>query len=244
MCRNAHYGTVNDCFAGFVPIYQCSKPQVKPILHNIETTRTARYFSVGSFETASELWMCLHGYAHRAESFIENFRPITTPDRLIIAPEGLSRFYTRGFGGRVGASWMTREDRLNEIHDYVMYIEKLYYETIEKMTNKPDKIVLFGFSQGVPAILRSIAEKGIQANEIVMWSGDVPRDLNFEGFILNSLHARKWLVYSKSDPLVRDEIYEETKSLLTTHSIPYELIHFEGGHEIPEAPIKELVSRL
>ena len=105
---------------------------MKPTAHNIETSRTARYYSLGSFEAVNELWICLHGYAHRAELFIENFRPIATDGLFIIAPEGLSRFYTRGFCGTVGASWMTREDRENEIKDYVVYLEKLYKEVLAK----------------------------------------------------------------------------------------------------------------
>lgn len=216
---------------------------MKPTPHKIETTKTARYYSLGSFEWANELWICLHGYAHRAESFIENFRPIASDDRLIIAPEGLSRFYTRGFGGTVGASWMTREDRENEIKDYVVYLEKLYKEVLRICSSKPNRIVLFGFSQGVPAILRTVAETGIKADEIVMWSGDVPRDLNFEGFISNAKNVRKWLVYSKTDPLVRQDIYSETETLLKSHSIEYELLYFDGGHEIPESALKELVGR-
>jgi len=216
---------------------------MKPTAHNIETARTARYYSLGSFETVNELWICLHGYAHRAEIFIENFRTIAADERLFIAPEGLSRFYTRGFGGTVGASWMTREDREYEIKDYVIYLEKLYKEVLAKCSSKPTRIILLGFSQGVPAILRTIAETGIKADEIVMWSGDVPRDLNFEGFISNANNARKWLIYSKTDPLVRQEIYSETETLLKSHSINYEVLHFEGGHEIPETALKELVSR-
>lgn len=216
---------------------------MKPTPHNIETTKTARYYSLGSFERADELWICLHGYAHRAESFIENFNSIATDDRLIIAPEGLSRFYTRGFGGTVGASWMTREDRENEINDYVIYIEKLYKEVLGKCSSKPHRTVLLGFSQGVPAILRAVAETGIKGDEIVMWSGDVPRDLNFEEFTSNANDARKWLLYSKTDPLVRQEIYAETETLLKSHSIAYQVLQFEGAHEIPEAALKELVNR-
>ena len=36
-----------------------------------------------------------------------------------MAPEGLSRFYLEGFSGKVGATWMTREDRLNDIDNYL-----------------------------------------------------------------------------------------------------------------------------
>ena len=97
--------------------------------HHIETTRTARYYSLGSTEgSVKELWFVLHGYGQRAEEFIKNFLPIVHEDILIIAPEALSRFYTRGFAGDVGASWMTREDRMHEIGDHIRYLDNLFTE--------------------------------------------------------------------------------------------------------------------
>src|ERR1051325_10016453 len=48
--------------------------------------------------------------------------------RRLVAPEGLSRFYLseRATERRVGASWMTREDRLAEIADYLGYLDAVY----------------------------------------------------------------------------------------------------------------------
>ena len=48
-----------------------------------------------------------------------------------MAPEALSRFYADVTPGRhgptstVGATWMTREDRENEIRDYVAYLDEM-----------------------------------------------------------------------------------------------------------------------
>src|SRR5579872_3814026 len=118
--------------------------------HHIETTRTARYYSLGSFEDVKELWFVLHGYAQRAEDFIKNYLPIAHEGVLIIAPEALSRFYSRGFAGEVAASWMTREDRQHEIEDYVRYLDNLYTEVTMKLKLPPQKIIALGFSQGCP----------------------------------------------------------------------------------------------
>jgi hypothetical protein len=46
--------------------------------------------------------------------------------RIIIAPEGLSRFYRKGFSGDVVASWMTKDDRLDDMEDYVRYLNDLH----------------------------------------------------------------------------------------------------------------------
>lgn len=217
---------------------------MQPLSHNIVTEKTARYYSLGSFNDVNQLWICLHGYAHRAEVFIENFRPILSEGVLIIAPEGLSRFYTKGFGGTVGASWMTREDREHEIIDYMQYICRVYSEVIDSCDNQPRKVILFGFSQGVPAILRVIANNKLKVDEVVMWSGDIPRDLDFDGYTSNTLGTRNWLFYSKSDPIVRQEIYAESESLLRTHSVEYEVINFAGGHEIPAHILQDLAARV
>ena len=87
--------------------------------HLFSTPRSARYFTLGSPEDAAEVWFVCHGYGQLAARFLERFRPIEANRRCIVAPEGLSRFYLTETATerRVGASWMTREDRLHEIDD-------------------------------------------------------------------------------------------------------------------------------
>src|SRR4051812_28301688 len=99
--------------------------------HHLWTPRSARYFTLGNPAEARELWLVGHGYGYLASRFLERFQPIATADRCIVAPEGLSRFYLTDRPGerRVGASWMTREDRLNEISDYIRYLDGVYDKT-------------------------------------------------------------------------------------------------------------------
>ena len=209
--------------------------------HHIQTTRTARYYSLGSFKAEiNELWFVLHGYAQRAEDFIKNFLPIAREDTLIIAPEALSRFYTKGFAGEIGASWMTREDRMNEIVDYTRYLDNLYTEINFTLKKPPQKIIGFGFSQGCPALLRWQAEGNSAVNEIVVWSGDVPRDLPFAKFKTSTEKSRKWLINSKTDEFITPKIYKESQELYLSNAIPFETMNFEGGHKIPDTVLKEL----
>jgi predicted esterase len=209
--------------------------------HHIQTTRTARYYSLGSIaDEIKEVWYVLHGYGQRAEDFLKNFLPVAREDTLIIAPEALSHFYTSGFAGEVGASWMTREDRMNEIQDYTRYLDNLYAEIRFTLKKPPEKIIALGFSQGCPAVLRWQAEGNSPVQEIVVWSGDVPRDLAFAKFKSNTDKARKWMVNSHADEFITKEIYRESQELLLTNEIPFQIMNFEGGHRIPDAPLKEL----
>jgi predicted esterase len=202
--------------------------------HHIKVERTARYYTLGNeANKTKEMWVVLHGYRNLARSFIEWFSPIATA-AFIVAPEALSRFYTKGTGGpdsssTVGASWMTREDRLNEIQDHVAYFDRLYETTTEA---RPEKLILLGFSQGCPAVLRWTANGKIKPDHVLIWSGDVPRDLDFQRYKAKSDELKTWMVYGNNDTILEEGIYKEGEMLLQTHGIPHASILFSGSHEI------------
>ena len=73
--------------------------------------------------------MSWHGQL--AGRFIRHFESIATPERLIVAPKALSRFYERYRARHTRIrTWartlMTREDRLGDIKDNVEYLDALY----------------------------------------------------------------------------------------------------------------------
>src|SRR5438309_1661873 len=61
--------------------------------HFFSTPRTARYFTLGSPQGATDVWFVCHGYGQLASRFLERFRALESERRCILAPEGLSRFY-------------------------------------------------------------------------------------------------------------------------------------------------------
>ena len=95
--------------------------------HSIKVRRSARYYTLGPDDERAvrDVWFVLHGYGQLAAQFIGIFEALNDGTRLIVAPEALNRFYVAGVETApaaergVGATWMTREDRLNEIDDYV-----------------------------------------------------------------------------------------------------------------------------
>src|SRR5712691_3738407 len=97
--------------------------------YHIGVTRTARYFTLGgSPREVAEVWFVCHGYGQLAGRFLRHFEPLAGGTRLLVAPEALSRFYVEDTTvpareRKVGATWMTREDRLSEIDDYVRYLD-------------------------------------------------------------------------------------------------------------------------
>ena len=87
----------------------------------------ARYCTLGDFNEATrKIWFVLHGYGQLARFFIRKFKTLSDEGVYVIAPEGLSKFYledvtTRAQSGnsRVGAAWMTSENRLADIENYI-----------------------------------------------------------------------------------------------------------------------------
>lgn len=54
----------------------------------------ARYFTAGEVtQQTKHIWFVLHGYGQLADNFIRKFEVIQSPETVVIAPEGLSRFY-------------------------------------------------------------------------------------------------------------------------------------------------------
>src|SRR5438874_13785220 len=146
--------------------------------HVLSTSRTARYFTLGHPTDATELWFVCHGYGQLASRFLERFRALESPGRCIVAPEGLSRFYLTEHPTerRVGASWMTREDRLHEIDDYVRYLDAVS----RAVTPATAQVTALGFSQGTATVCRWAARGSARLERLILWGGEVPPDLDLK----------------------------------------------------------------
>src|SRR3954471_1991668 len=100
----------------------------------------------------SDLWIVCHGFGQLAREFLASFQSISRPNRLVVAPEALSRFY-RSQGTvhtpetPVGATWMTTEDRETEISDYIAYLDTLLGDLLPRIAPQAP-VTALGFSQG------------------------------------------------------------------------------------------------
>src|SRR5262245_56947888 len=122
--------------------------------HTIEVPRTARYhLRAEGGGPAGEVWFLLHGYGQLASAFLEAAGALARPGRLLVAPEGLSRFYLRRGAGAVGASWMTREERASEIRDTLRFLD-LLSERVRETAAPTARLCVLGFSQGGAAAAR------------------------------------------------------------------------------------------
>jgi predicted esterase len=144
--------------------------------NRIKTTKTARFYQLGTLSPATKrVIFALHGYGQLASYFIKHFESLDNAETVILAPEGLSRFYLDGKWDRVGATWMTKEDRLFEIEDHVEFLNRLQAMVQEQAPNILETIVL-GFSQGTATAWRWVMKGNVAPNQLILWAGSLPLD--------------------------------------------------------------------
>lgn len=213
---------------------------MSPVEHHIQVPRTARYLTEGEIDGAEEVWFILHGYGMLAASFLRWFEPAMRPGRVLVAPEGLSRAYFElGGARRVGASWMTKEDRDAEIEDYVRYLDLLADRVMSGLSESP-RVQVHGFSQGTATACRWVAFGRHRPERLVLWGGGVPPDLPLDRYRTALTRARLTLAIGSEDKHIgADEVAAELARLAAVGITP--LVHrFDGGHRVDGATLRAL----
>ncbi|MCE3279752.1 MAG: phospholipase/Carboxylesterase [Bacteroidetes bacterium] len=214
------------------------------IKKNITVSKTARYFLSSELsDGVEEVWFVCHGYAQLASYFINSFEALANDKVLIVAPEGFHRFYWNGFSGRVVASWMTKEDRSDDIHDYVNYLDTVYKEVISSL-NKKVKINVLGFSQGTATVCRWLTKGSSTADNLIIWAGSVPDDLDLVKTKAFFKKVNLMFVVGDKDEFISEIQVENHTSLLKNNDIDFELIRFRGKHEIDPETLIEISEKL
>ena len=209
-------------------------------LHHIDFTFSGRYATLGaSGDLVNELIYVFHGHGQQAQYFIRKFRSIATDNRLIVAPEGLSRYYLEGFTGRVGATWMTKEDRETDIQNYITFLNTLHAELIPRLANL-QKITVIGFSQGAATATRWVNHSEYQLDRFILWAGILPYDMNIQKAHTRLESAEKIYVYGTRDPFVNQEKKDEMKHLAEKSDLKFKEHLFEGVHDIDETTLLQL----
>lgn len=205
--------------------------------------RTARYYVAGTDgPDVREVWFVLHGYGQLASFFIRAFRPLAGGGRLVVAPEALSRFYLQEPAGRVGATWMTREERTHEIADYVRYLDVLHDRLLLPRAAAPPRVHLLGFSQGATTACRWAALGRVRPERLVLWAGEVPHDLDWPAHRDTLRRMRIDLVVGTRDGYMTAERRAALEGVLQGHDLPYRLHTFEGDHRLEPALLRRLVA--
>lgn len=208
--------------------------------HHLPVTRTARFFTLGpADDPPRECWIAFHGYGFLAERFARGFKPIDDGARLIVVPEGLSRFYVRGTAGKIGASWMTSEDREAEIRDQVAYLDAL----VGHLGLAASATHLLGFSQGAATACRWVALGKVVPTRLVVWGGSIPPDLDWDRDGERFRHLEEVvLVTGTRDRYTPPGLLDRHAALLEAHGVSHRTIVFQGGHRLDTGTLRALAT--
>jgi predicted esterase len=208
--------------------------------HLLQSEKTFRYFTQGNILNAKKLIYVLHGYGQLAEFFLRNFKELDS-DYYVVAPEGMHRFYLHGNSGRVGASWMTKEARDQDIHDTLQWLNKLDHKICAQTTTFEHKIIL-GFSQGGATAARWNSVGKIKANTFISWASVFPPDL--DNTISDRLKGKQhnYFILGKDDEYFTDD---ERENILEYYKQKnFKTIVFEGKHVINMDALKIVLKEL
>ena len=205
--------------------------------HSITVNRTAHYHTLGDLNNADTVWFVLHGYGMLPEFFINKFKLIANEKNFIVAPEGLSKFYLEGFSGKIGANWMTKDSREDEINDYINYLNQLYDTLIGNHSNI--KVNVLGFSQGGATASRWVENNHIACNNLILWSSTFPKDID----LLKIEVDQTYIACGTNDEFITQEYIHKQQRLLNAAQFSYELIEFDGPHNIPPNVLSEVVQK-
>jgi predicted esterase len=215
--------------------------------HHLLIGKTARYFTLGDIgPQIDDVWFVCHGYGQLASDFIKEFEFIDEPRRLIVAPEGLSRYYTEtgpkfhAASAKVGATWMTREDRETEIADYVAYLDELYKVIFHQIDRDKVRVTVVGFSQGGATANRWLTQGPACADRLLMWGSLLASDADLEKSAEFFRDVELTIVYGTRDQFADTGMIASYEQLLKTNGIPYKLVTFEGGHRMDRETLRKL----
>jgi predicted esterase len=129
---------------------------------------------------------------------------------------------------------MTKEDRLNEIEDYVNYLNVLYRHVFTSIDRSSAKVHLLGFSQGAATACRWVALGETTIDRLTIWAGLVPPDLDLEVDGDKLRDAKLTIVLGDKDEWMdAAEALDQERRLLDL-GILHDFIRFDGGHVLED----------
>jgi len=220
-----------------------SGPELPPVA-TFATSRTARVAHLGPVDAPRSLWICLHGYRQLAPWFLRHLRILDDGSRRLLAPEALNRFYLGDPDGRhgpetrVGATWMTREGRDDEIADYVRYLSGV----AEGAAHPGRPLVVLGFSQGAHTAARWVLAGRATPRVVILWGEGLPHDVDEAALAASDV---RWVLVRGEGDGSRDPAREaRDEALLTRAEVRWEVRLHPGGHRLAPEVVAAVAEEL
>jgi predicted esterase len=190
-------------------------------------------------EKTKNIWFVCHGMGYLSRYFLKYFKDLNPDENYIIAPQAQSKYYIPPAYKHVGASWLTKENTMNETANVMRYFDAVL--EAENIPNDKNLIVV-GYSQGVSVAMRYIASRQLHCSQLVLMSGGIPKELVADDFKFLERKAKITMIYGTEDEYLNDErMQHESNRVAELFGDKTNIIPFEGKHIVNVELINKLV---
>lgn len=214
---------------------------MEPRIRKFEVNRTAHVAEIGNdISKAKEIWMIIHGYGQLANRIVRKFDKFDLDEVFAIAPEGLNKFYWHDGPREPVSTWMTSHERLDEIADYLAYLDQVYDEMILPYADQANFNIL-GFSQGSATMWRWVTHRMPKLNKLVQWAGEFPPEPKYKDQLayLNGIDMR--MIYGDKDSFIKGKHKDKVLEHIKTTGLDMEILEYEGLHRIDRNVLGDIV---
>lgn len=188
------------------------------------------------------VWIGLHGYGQLVHYFQRHFRGAVVKGRAFVFPQGTHKFYLNGVEGRVGASWMTKDNREVDIENQRMYLNAVL--TWVRNRAQGARIHVVGFSQGVATGMRFLGHSVEPVEGFLAWAGSWPPDLDERSLAgLRGTHFKGW--FGTDDAFIGLEKQERILAhYRENYGLELPVERYEGGHKFDLAILEREIGAI
>ena len=210
--------------------------------HQVAYTTKNSYETLNNLtEKTKNVWFVLHGMGYLSRYFLKYFSLLDDDENYIICPQAPSKYYLKDDFKHVGASWLTKEDTLQEINNVLTYLDGVRNaENISDNTN----IILFGFSQGVSMVMRWLTSRKMKCAKVILYAGSIPKEITQEAVrFIDYDRTQIKIIYGDTDIyLTPERLKEEYQKINLLFRGKAEIITFKGGHEVKPELLMDIIS--
>lgn len=198
----------------------------------IDFNFSAPYYKLGSItEHTRKIWIVFHGYGQLAEDFSTSFNNLLSNDNFLIFPQGLSKFYLKGIGNKIGANWMTAHDRDLDITNYLTYLNEIFEAEIRPFI-KNSALYILGFSQGGHTASRWIHHSKIPYSKLILWGTTLAHEIDKRMVQTSFSTGENLFVLGDEDKFIGQDNLRKIETRYSRIGFDYELVKYHGDHDI------------
>jgi len=114
----------------------------------------------------------------------------------------------------------------------VAYLEQLASEVRRHLSGAGPRIVVLGFSQGTATVCRWLASSDLRADQLVLWAGGIPPELDVAAWSTRLHGAALTLVAGENDEMVPASAVVAEGERLSAAGVAFNLLRYPGGHRV------------